>query len=88
MPLPLLQVGLTLGNPSLTPASAESAILFLVKLLFILAGLIYVVFAVIVVRQVHVMKQTLITSFSPVILLLGYIHLFVAIGMLVFFFGL
>lgn len=84
----LAQTGLVLGENTLTVMDVESALLGFIKLLFILAGILYVVFSLIVVRQVHIMKNTLITSFSSVILVFGYIHLVIALAVLLFFLGL
>ncbi len=56
------------------------------KILFIAIALFYVVFAVIVIRQVQIMKNTLITPISPVLLIAGFIHLLLAIGVLLLFF--
>ncbi len=56
------------------------------KLLFIAITLFYVVFSVIVIRQVQIMKNTLITPFSPVLLVVGFIHFLLAVGALLLFF--
>lgn len=45
------------------------------KVLFLLSVVFYMVFAVIVIRQVQIMKNTLITPVSPLIMLLSIIHL-------------
>ncbi|MDQ5951142.1 MAG: hypothetical protein QG639_419 [Patescibacteria group bacterium] len=56
------------------------------KVLFLLSVFFYVIFAVIVIRQVQIMKNTLITPVSPVILLASILHLLVAVGILFLFF--
>ncbi|HYD34945.1 MAG TPA: DUF5657 family protein [Vitreimonas sp.] len=84
----LLQTNFGLVSPPLLNTEAAGVALGVIKLMFIVAGLLYVTFAVIVTRQVHVMKNTLMTTFSPMVQLLGYIHLVVAILVLVFFLGL
>ena len=64
----------------------ENALLIGVfKLLFILVAAFYVLFAVIVVRQVQIMKNTLITPVSPILLVLSILHLLLAIGVLLLF---
>ncbi len=60
----------------------------LIQDLFIVGGILYVIFALIVIRQIAVMKRTLITPFSPVIKILGYIHLVISILVLVFYIAL
>lgn len=68
--------------------NAEFLVLGSVKIMFVVAGLLYVAFAVLVLRQIYIMKKTVITSFSPVVVLLGYAHLIMAILLFVFFLGL
>ncbi len=79
------QLGLILGDSTNLAASTEGAALFLIKILLIVAGFLYVCFGVIVTRQTAVMKKTLITPIEPAIQLLGLLHLFVALGIFVFF---
>jgi len=45
------------------------------KVLFILAFGMYVIFAFIATRQIHIMKNTLQTKYSTFVQLLGYVHL-------------
>lgn len=47
--------------------------------LCIFGAFLYVIFAILVIRQIAVMKRTLITPFSPVIKIVGYIHFIIAI---------
>jgi hypothetical protein len=56
--------------------------------MFVVAGILYLVFAALVLRQVYIMKQTVVTSFSPVVVLLGYAHLALAVLVFLFFLGL
>ncbi|NCN87609.1 MAG: hypothetical protein GW941_01795 [Candidatus Pacebacteria bacterium] len=71
----LLQTALSFGVNSAGTESFNSLLLGGVKGLFILGVLVYLVFAIIIVRQIHVMKKTLITSFEPVVLTIGLTHL-------------
>lgn len=64
--------------------ATSQLLLDLVGLLFVAGALIYLVFALIMVRQIIIMRKTLITSFSPVILTLGLVHLFVSIVVFAF----
>lgn len=69
------------------PALAQDFLLGAFKFFLILSALIYMVFAFVILRQVKVMKSTLITPFSPVIRTLGILHLALAGGVLVLFAG-
>lgn len=53
---------------------------FLVKLAFMFAQFLYIVFAIVVVRQVYLMTGTVQTGFEFPIRSLAWIHLFFAIG--------
>ena len=56
-----------------------------VKVVFLIISILYLFYTFVVVRQIAVMKKTLITGFSDVISLLGYIMLILsAITTLVF----
>lgn len=55
------------------------------KTLFLLSVIFYVIFAVIVIRQVQIMKNTLITPVSPALLFVSVVHLLVAVGIFFFF---
>lgn len=52
------------------------------KILFVTSAFLYLVFAFVTTRQIKVMRSTLITPFSPVVRLVGYAHL--ALALLVF----
>lgn len=55
------------------------------KFIFVAAAFFYLVYTFIVFRQVQVMKKTLITSFSPIVNLLGFANLLLAIALFVGF---
>jgi len=55
------------------------------KVLFVAAGVIYVIFSVVAIRQIHTMQKSLMTSVSDRLKALGYIHLVFAILVLLFF---
>lgn len=48
------------------------------KFVFVVGAFFYLIYTFIVFRQVQVMKKTLITSFSPMVSLLGLINLLLA----------
>jgi len=53
--------------------------------LFILTSFLYAGFAFVVTRQIKIMRTTVITSFSPVLRVLGYAHFLLAVAVFVFF---
>lgn len=69
----------------LFPVDAQNIILLLVKLLLIVGSLLYLIFAFVVVRQVQVMRSTVLTPLSNVVQILGLVHLLFAVGVLLFF---
>jgi hypothetical protein len=69
-----------LGNLSIT-----TALLMMVKIFFIIGGSLYFVFSLVAIRQISIMRKTLITPLSPLVTLLGYIHLVLTLGALAFF---
>lgn len=73
----------------LGPADFGSSLLWLFKLLMIVGGLCYLVFAFLVIRQISIMKKTLITPLSPEVSLLGWLHLTLTSALFLYFiFGL
>lgn len=48
------------------------------KFIFVVGAFFYLIYTFIVFRQVQVMKNTLITSFSPMVSLLGFLNLLLA----------
>lgn len=54
--------------------SLSYSILILFKYLLILASVLYLVFSFVVIRQISIMKKTLITPVSGSISLLGWLH--------------
>lgn len=61
-------------------ASLTLSIWFLVKLLFLIGLLIYLTFAVIVIRQVNLMTRALNGGFEASLKLIAWVHLIVVIG--------
>ena len=60
-------------------------LLTLFKWLLVIGAGFYTVFAFVVIRQIQVMKKTLITTFSSKITILGLSHLAFAFGVLILF---
>lgn len=55
-------------------------LLIVFKLLFLSGIALYIVFAFMVVRQVQLMTQTITIPFDPILRLIAWVHLFLAIG--------
>lgn len=56
------------------------------KVLFIIAATLYVLFSFVVVRQISLMRQTVVTSLSTFLQLVGYVHLIASIIVVAIFF--
>jgi hypothetical protein len=54
------------------------------KIIFVLLAGLYLAFAFVVIRQISIMGKTLVTPFSPIVAVIGYLHFFFAL--MVFFF--
>jgi len=85
----LLQVPLTINSfntaPGTLPFDASDLVLLFVKVLLIIAALLYLFFAFLVTRQIKVMRSTVITPYSNLIQLFGLVHLMFAFGVLLLF---
>jgi hypothetical protein len=82
----MLQTTVFAGDPGpVLGDSASAFIYFGLKALFIVGAMIYLIFAFVVTRQIHVMKSTVITPQSGVMTLLGLAHLLLAFGVLLLF---
>jgi hypothetical protein len=67
-------------------ANPDKVILFGVKTMFVVAGIIYLLFAILVTRQIAVMSRTIPSTASLKIKLLGLIHLLLSVFVLIYFF--
>ena len=65
--------------------SADVAILFGVKTLFVVGGVLYFLFAILVTRQITIMSKTIVTTYSSNIKTLGFVHLVLSILVLMYF---
>ena len=66
--------------------TATEAILFSVKTMFVVAGIVYLLFALLVSRQINIMSKTLETTASVHIKLLGMLHFVASVVALIYFF--
>lgn len=85
--MPLLTLITSNGLIDISIASSGDELLLLgLKFMFVLAGFLYLLFAILVTRQVSIMSKTISTTASPRIKLLGIAHLVIAILVLIYFF--
>ncbi|PIR58821.1 MAG: hypothetical protein COU69_03410 [Candidatus Pacebacteria bacterium CG10_big_fil_rev_8_21_14_0_10_56_10] len=80
----LFQLGFGVQQPAGIVVS-DDLMAMVVKILFVAAAAIYAVFALVMVRQIHVMRHTLFTSLSGVVRILGYVQLVLAGAVLIGF---
>lgn len=84
-----LQLTLSLGEMQLGPGNLEGIFWNFLHLMFVIAGFLYVIFSIIIIRQIYTMQRSLVTSFSKVLRSLSYLHLALAVIILLYFiFGL
>lgn len=81
----LFQTVLATSAQDFVSFSQDGLLSLVFKVLFLLSVLFYCIFAVIVIRQVQIMKNTLITPISPLILLFSILHLVLAVGVFLLF---
>jgi len=82
----LLQIFFQPGSGLTTfPIDGANLILLLVKVLLLIGAILYLVFSFVVVRQIQVMRNTLITPLAGVIQIVGIVHLLFSIGVLLLF---
>ncbi len=60
-------------------------ILFVFKIIFVFLTALYFIFSLIIVRQVKLMTETLITEVSPVLRVFTILHAVAALGLIIFF---
>lgn len=56
-----------------------------VRILLLVAALLYILFAIMVTRQISLMRATIATDFSPVLRLIGIFHLIFAVAVFLLF---
>ncbi len=63
-----------MANSSSTFPEYDVVIGLFIKIIFIFAFGLYLLFSFVAIRQISIMKKTLVTPFSSVITLMGYLH--------------
>jgi len=64
--------------------SIDALVFGFIKILFLIGFFLYILFAFLAVRQIDEMRRTLITPLSPIIQIIGYLHLLLAMLAFVF----
>lgn len=70
------------------PLSFNIDLIFIFKLLFLIAAVLYFIFTLIVIRQVVLMTQTVFTSTGGILRVISIILALIALGVVVLFFRL
>lgn len=78
---------MTIDNQLLVPL-LEGGTELLFKALFVIFAMLYFVFSLIVIRQVSLMTETVITEGGPLLKALSIIHAGLSLGIIVLFVGL
>jgi hypothetical protein len=69
------------------PPEVNQFLLTFIKWCLIILMIFYVAFAGVVIRQIQIMRQTLVTTFSPTLKILGFVHFALAFLVLLVFFS-
>ena len=57
----------------------------LFKVLFVIGAIFYTLFAGVIVRQINLKKNTLMTPVSPIVMTVGLAHLILSLGLVFFY---
>lgn len=63
-------------------------ILFIFRVMILVFALLYLIFSVVVMRQINLMTETIITELSPYLRFFGVVYVGVSAGLILLFFGL
>jgi len=69
------QVIVSPNSSSIVPPEIHGFLLLFIKWCLIVLAIFYLAFSGVMIRQIQIMRQTLITSFSPVLKMLGLVHM-------------
>jgi hypothetical protein len=81
----LLQLPLILGDQTTSPEFLSDLFFSFLKVMFVIAGVLYLAFAIVALRQIRTMQESLVTTLAGPLRLLGYVHLLLAILVLAYF---
>lgn len=81
-------------SPTLTPflngilQQPDLLLLGFVKLLFVIGGLLYALFALLVIRQIQLMRTTIHTDYSILLMFIGLGHFILAVVFVLYYLAL
>ena len=76
------QVIISTNSDSIAPAEMGVFLLLFIKWCMIILAIFYLAFSGVMIRQIQLMRQTLMTSFSPYLKILGFAHFGLALFVL------
>ena len=82
----LLLTAATFSTTQLSTANVSNIVFNVIKFAFLIGCFLYILFAFLAVRQIEEMRRTVVTPLSPIIQVVGYLHLLLAIGAFLFVF--
>ncbi len=80
--MPPIQAGIT--DPAIILTTSQ-VFLFILKAMFLIGGALYLVFSLLIIRQVQLMRSTVVTALSWPLVLIGIIHAFLALLAMLFY---
>lgn len=81
-------------NPTIAPIfdgilqDPNLLLLGFVKVLFVVGGLLYALFALLVIRQIQLMRTTVHTGFSAALMLVGISHFLLSVVVVIYYLAL
>ncbi len=80
----MFNIGSGITDPSLVFTTTD-LFLLAIKLMLLVGGVIYFIFSVLIVRQVQLMRSTIMTSLSLPLIFIGIVHAFLALLALIYY---
>jgi hypothetical protein len=78
---------MSLEGAGFNPVISIETVWFIVRCAIIVLAGLYFIFSLIVVRQINLMTETLITEVAPFLRAFGILHCGVALGIIILFIG-
>lgn len=78
---------MSLESTGFNPVISIEVVWFIVRGAIIILSVLYFIFSLIVVRQVNLMTETLITEVAPLLRAFAIIHSGIALGIVILFIG-
>jgi hypothetical protein len=78
---------MSLESNVFSPVISMGLVWFIVRTALVMQGILYFIFSLIVVRQINLMTDTVITEVAPYLRAFAIIHAGVALGIIILFIG-